>query len=565
MTRQVDRRHGRAEPPAAPQHAPAPAADARAASNQALAAILGRKVGWERAGAANAGEREVAGLRRLPIEGITGGDFPSRAIVILPAATAGSSHVDVLLHLHGFTPGYAGAKPDDEGVYRIEAQLAASKRELIGILPQGDATADFTAGAGKAFDSDNFIKAVFARLTAEGAWDTEQGPAPGNVILSGHSGADQPISEMLNSGEGASGKAPGKLAGLFLFDSMIASAFSGSVWNYVDRRLKDELDHLRLMKFSNRPKDEVEAEMETWLRENGFRLQVVYRKGGAYDAAARDIEGKLALSFGAAGTVLGPRLLQMMKEHYAVHEITETARIGHMDVLSGDDAFQKALETLPGGEPATTTAQTGPAQPEQEQPHFEALDGPVLARLASYAGNRAVSRLLARQPTPGTADPPVAKTPETVKVKIRWDKTEPPQKYLKDAFTAHPVDWKAEVLVDGKSAGTGDGFLEVDMVKDSKHSVRVVPAPASKDLDYYEARTVEIKKAAAGDFDVRLGYNRENQYFTDESWEEVGIDPVKARKVQKTTLLGIPNVWVNDLVVPTVTATNAYFNKHRRR
>ena len=115
----------------------------------------------------------------------------------------------MLLHLHGFTPGYAGAKPDDEGVYRIEAQLAASKRELIGILPQGDATADFTAGAGKAFDADNFIKAVFARLTAEGAWDTEQGPAPGNVILSGHSGADQPIAEMLDSGEGASGKAPG--------------------------------------------------------------------------------------------------------------------------------------------------------------------------------------------------------------------------------------------------------------------------------------------------------------------------------------------------------------------
>ena len=190
-----------------------------------------------------------------------------------------------------------------------------------------------------------------------------------------------------------------------------------------------------------------------------------------------------------------------------------------MDVLSGDDAFQKALETLPGGEPAPTTAQAGPAQPEQEQPHFEALDGPVLARLASYAGNRAVSRLLARQPAPGTTDPPVAKTPETVKVKVRWDKTDPPQKYLKDAFTGHPVDWKAEVFVDGKSVGSGDGSLEVDMVKDSKHDVRVVPTPASKDLDYYEPRTVTLKKAAAGDFDVRLGYNRENQYFTDESWE----------------------------------------------
>ena len=417
--------------------APAPAADPRAASNQALAASSpARSAGSAPAPRTRASGRS-SGLRRLPIEGITGGDFPKRAIVILPAATAGSATVDVLLHLHGFTPGYAGAKPDDEGVYRIEAQLAASKRELIGILPQGDATADFTAGAGKAFDADNFIKAVFARLTAESAWDTEQGPAPGNVILSGHSGADQPIAEMLDSGEGASGKAPGKLAGLFLFDSMIASAFSGSVWSYVERRLKDELSHLRMMRFSHRPKDEVEAEMETWLRENGFRLQVVYRKGGAYDAAARDIEGKLAQAFGAAAKELGPRLLQMMREHYAVHEITDTARIQHMDALSGDDAFQKALETLPGGEPRDDRA-GGARAAEQEQPHFEALDGPVLARLASYAGNRAVSRLLARQPAPGTTDPPVAKTPETVKVKVRWDKTEPPQKYLKDAFTGIP-------------------------------------------------------------------------------------------------------------------------------
>jgi len=86
-----------------------------------------------------------------------------------------------------------------------------------------------------------------------------------------------------------------------------------------------------------------------------------------------------------------------------------------------------------------------------------------------------------------------------------------------------------------------------------------VPTPASKDLDYYEARTVPMKKAAAGEFDVRLGYNRENQYFTDESWEEVGIDPAKARKVKTVKLLG-KDVIVNELVVPTVDATNKHFN-----
>ena len=156
-------------------------------------------------------------------------------------------------------------------------------------------------------------------------------------------------------------------------------------------------------------------------------------------------------------------------------------------------------------------------------------------RLASYAGNRAVSRLLARD-TGARRRPPAT---ETVKVKIRWDKTEPPQKYLKDAFTGHPVDWKAEVFVDDKNVGSGDGSLEVDLVKDTKHEIKVVPTPASKDIDYYETAKATLKKAAAGDFDVRLNYNRENQYFTDESWEQVGIDPVKARKVKSgVDLLG---------------------------
>ena len=54
------------------------------------------------------------------------------------------------------------------------------------------------------------------------------------------------------------------------------------------------------MRFPPRPKDEVEAGVEAGLRDAGFRLQVVYRKGGAYDAAARDIYGKLALALGAA-------------------------------------------------------------------------------------------------------------------------------------------------------------------------------------------------------------------------------------------------------------------------
>ena len=61
--------------------------------------------------------------------------MPSKAIVVLPSSLSGEDAIDVLMHLHGFTPGYASA--DDLGVYKIEAQMAAAGKELIGILPQG--------------------------------------------------------------------------------------------------------------------------------------------------------------------------------------------------------------------------------------------------------------------------------------------------------------------------------------------------------------------------------------------------------------------------------------------
>jgi hypothetical protein len=131
-----------------------------------------------------------------------------------------------------------------------------------------------------------------------------------------------------------------------------------------------------------------------------------------------------------------------MRDHYAVHEVTETKRIQHMDVLAGDDALRQAIETLPTGEAAHT-----------EPRAVDGMDTPQLLRLASVAGNRAMTRLLAR-------DTAVAAT-ETVTVTLRWDQTQPPQEYLKDAFDENPVDWSADVYVDGKKAGNGAGSLDV--------------------------------------------------------------------------------------------------------
>src|SRR4051812_7776059 len=221
-----------------------------APSNRALTAALQRDVGWSgaRKGSVNAGEQTVEAadhkhaVERIPISGIKGRGLPERAIVVLPTYLRGAPTLDVLLHLHGFTPGYATG--DDLGTYDIEGQMAAAGKELIAILPQGNATSDFNREQnGKAFDADAFIAAVFARLVEEGFFNAEDAPKPGRVIMSSHSGGDQSSSEMLNSG-----KAPRKLEGLFLFDTMIASSFGGSVWTFVDARIAQELDHLRLMR-----------------------------------------------------------------------------------------------------------------------------------------------------------------------------------------------------------------------------------------------------------------------------------------------------------------------------
>ena len=304
------------------------------------APVVAREVGWKGARGPNAKQRrteaEGHGVERIPIDGIKGPGLPSRAIVVLPSQLSDATSIDVLLHLHGFTPGYATG--DDLGVYKIEAQMAAAGKELLGILPQGSANSDFNgARAGKAFDADAFIAAVFARLVAEGYGV----PGPGRVIMSSHSGGDQPLAETLKR------KPPEKLAGLFLFDTMIASAFGGAVWSYVDGRLTAELEHLHQMKLADPDSLAVEAQMATWIQQNGFRLMVVYRKGGAYQAAAKAIETNLEARFAAAQPELGPLVFSSLRDHYAVHEVTETSRIGHMDVLAGDDALRNAIETLP--------------------------------------------------------------------------------------------------------------------------------------------------------------------------------------------------------------------------
>src|SRR5215831_3129980 len=166
------------------------------------------------------GKGTSKGVWRVPIEGLGIGYLPKKdeqgpafesakgkAVALIPnTVTAAAAEkektvpVDVLLHLHGHGVGYRELQPgkqDAPGVlqagqlrdvelYQMEQQLpshvAASKRLLIAVLPQGSEKSAF---GDLSSNSDAYLKEVFAKLVPK---YLPQGAIPGRVIVSGHSG-----------------------------------------------------------------------------------------------------------------------------------------------------------------------------------------------------------------------------------------------------------------------------------------------------------------------------------------------------------------------------------------
>ena len=144
---------------------------------------------------------------------------------------------------------------------------------------------------------------------------------------------------------------------------------------------------------------------------------------------------------------------------------------------------------------------------------------------------------------------------------LRWDQTAPPREYLEDAFDDHPVNWKADVYVDGKKAGSGDGSLEVKLVKGSKHKVRIVPTPAAADDNFY----LSVTREAHGQ--GRHGRRRARLQPLEPAVHRRqlgarGIDPAKAADMTTATDAR-KSVQVNKQVLPTVKKTNDYFASNK--
>ncbi len=305
--------------------------------------------GWNR------DETTVGRIRRIPIEGLRVGNMTpdpnaaaaeaanARAIVLLPETIDLTQPVEVLLHLHGHNVGYrqrrtAGLHPTlkvgsvrDIDTDRIEQQLQASGRPMIGILPQG------TTGSGfGGFDSNAYITDVFRILSGIGAFGKRSAPRIARVVLSGHSGAGAPIAAMLS--EPGQPRLPASLGEVALFDSINGPGELTAVTNWVLARLAGDLAALTA---SGVTPAQQTAYLQTSLR---FRA---YYTNSSYAARHLTLHGSIEAWFARHATALGGRASPMyatLRDHYRV------VAVGHSDhevILGRDNKLQDALNLLP--------------------------------------------------------------------------------------------------------------------------------------------------------------------------------------------------------------------------
>lgn len=393
----------------------------RAAGNQATATLM-RVGGWGKdalPGSGNDGKPPaIAGksgysVRRIPVTGLTGA-ATDKAIVYLPALLpAGGGPIDVLLHLHGHPAGgpagYLGGKSDtdvtDKGdsktyrpsaqaddidEYRIGAQLAAAGRPMVAILPQGIGKSDFGAGRARDFDADHYIVSAFGRLGSIGAWTPKNAPTPGRVALSGHSGADNPISTMLSSS-----LAPDNLGALFLFDTMYPKAgYAEKIWTYVRGRLDQELSELQAIAAQARERAgrtgpapgataltsiAIALAQADFLTRQGFRLFNVHG-GGTYKPQSDYLQRQLTSWFRQrrVRTVVGDPgspVATCWRANFQIFQSSDRTPGVHMRILRYGDHLKRAVDLLP----QRTAVGTAPA------PVRDAVNGPTVARVPDAA------------------------------------------------------------------------------------------------------------------------------------------------------------------------------------
>jgi hypothetical protein len=332
----------------------------RAIGNRAAASLLARDTPAGEAERTFTDPKSSRSVRRIRVDGVVGG-FTDMAMAIIPSTLPkDGGTLDVLLFLHGHhvrgAHGYdkdkggpkgAEREGDDIAFHQIPQQMAAAGKPIIGILPQGGHASEFNPSPkkGKGFNADDYVSSVFGRLTAMKAWGTPTPPVPGPVVLSGHSGADVAIDEMLAGELG-----PHMLRGLFLFDTMWPGKnYEVHIWKRIEFRLEQDLSELRGIEAQEDDRDRAGERMVTWVRENGFRLFVVFGadKDDVYEDTSRHL-GELKdawLRRSEVQRVIGKPGSPVYKA-VAANLVVREGGGGHDFKLSAGHHLQTALEML---------------------------------------------------------------------------------------------------------------------------------------------------------------------------------------------------------------------------
>ena len=359
----------------------------QSAGNAAVVRALVQRVGgWKgaRPTSPNAGEMTVTektsgkSARRIPIDGIPQGNMKDdadevaltttpdktkpketvdhkvseytsesaaggRAIVVIPTALQldKNTSVDVLLHLHGHTTGYrkAGRSTRDLGIEHIEEQVASAQHPLIAVLPQGGFHSWF-GRTGRSFDPNAYLKEVWRILGELKVWTDP--PKLGGLILSGHSGADAPMEDMLAAAEKSGSGSVADLKALFLLDTMYGTRDADNMIQFVKFRLGRDLAHLSTLTTDKQKID--------WVHANGFRL-VGEHSGGHYKPQMKQLADAVAGWLGDPETVkvVGAPGSPVSAAVAANLVIDPAAGSGtdHDAFVGERDHLRKAIDTLP--------------------------------------------------------------------------------------------------------------------------------------------------------------------------------------------------------------------------
>lgn len=361
--------------------------------------VAGVQRAWSDAkqGGWNQGERTVGRVRRIPIEGLKLGNqtkagredtqesATGRAVVLIPADIDPAKPVEVLLHIHGWGRGLreAGGQVADIAEHRIAQQIEAAsyegasnaagsaklKRQLIGVMPQGGSKSQF----GSNFNADNYLAEVFSNLSASGAWGQGvTGPASASsVVLSGHSGAGQLISQMMRGG---ANQLPSNLHEVVLFEAINGPNELAQVKTWVIGQLNRDKRELGAAAAQAQDPASGEQNQLTYLK-TSLRFRGYHTGSEFYAPNYNKLETSLNEWFSANANALGgtsSATYQALRDNYKVEQ---RSKLNHGNMIGKGNLLLEALNASesggkqqPGPQPQPNPPGPVPPQPAPPNP-----------------------------------------------------------------------------------------------------------------------------------------------------------------------------------------------------